>query len=178
VRAWLPMYIPPLVGSDGNSRTLAMFGALARLKPGVTPAQAAAEATARAKTAPDPGTVGIAVYGTTSPADVQLVPALEALTTDVRPALVALLFAVALLLLTAIANVANLQLARTTARRREMAIRSAIGAGSKRIVQQVLIEGILLGISGGIAGLVLAAALHSMLPAGLPTPLPHPEKYD
>ena len=168
-RAWMPFYVPPVIGSDGQTRTAALFNAITRLRPGVTPSQAAAEATARARAGGDFGMLTMMWFGTNTPADISVVPALDAITEDVRTALIALFLSVALLLITATANIASLQLARAIARRREIAIRSAIGAGTGRITQQLLVENLLLCIVGGVCGLFITAVLHQTLPSLLST---------
>jgi len=174
-RAWTPWAVPAVAGIDNTGRpyqSLAIFQAMARLRASTTPAQAAAEATSRARTAPDPGLTAVALFGGGGPADIAAVPAIEWMTAEVRPALLILLAAVALLLATATANVASLQLARAATRRREIAIRAAIGAGAARLTRQLVVESALVGVIGGIAGLAFAAALHRLLPALLPADFP------
>jgi putative ABC transport system permease protein len=166
-RAWVPFVVRP---ASGNF--LSMFNAIARLKPGVTAAQAAAEGTGRGRFAADTGMATTAIFGGAGPIEISAEPLRAALTTDVRQPLIVLLTAVVLLLVTATANVASLQLARATTRRREMAIRAALGAGSARVTRQLLVESLLLGFLGGGAGLALAWILHRVMPALLPADFP------
>lgn len=156
-RLWIPFQVLPPSAPGSGRLSVSLFNGLARLRDGATPAQAAAEGTARAQTAPPLGPVGIAVFGSNGPAEISTVPLLDAITSEVKPAIIILLAGVALLLATAVANIASVQLARATARRREMAIRAAVGAAAGRLVRQTLVENLLLGICGGVAGLLLAA---------------------
>jgi putative ABC transport system permease protein len=171
-RAWVPFRIRPVVKPGTPGFSIQMFQAIGRLRPGATPAQAAAEGTARGRTAPSHTPVAIAVFGSDGAIDVTALPLLESMIAEVKPAIVILLAAVVLLLVTATANVASLQLARGTARRRELAIRTALGAGRGRLVRQTLVENLLLGLLGGAAGLALAALLHRALPFLLPPDFP------
>jgi predicted permease len=103
---------------------------------------------------------------------IRVEPMRQHLTSEVRPAILALMGAVIFLLLIACANVANLLLVRATSRQRELAIRSAIGAGWWDLARQILIEALLLAAIGAAGGLALAwAGIHELLaiaPANLP----------
>ncbi|HYT65600.1 MAG TPA: ABC transporter permease [Vicinamibacterales bacterium] len=172
-RAWLPFVIAPVTTPKVEGATIQMFQAVGRMRPGVAAQQVSAEGTARGRSVPPVrAPVIMAVFGSEGPVDVTAVPMLEALTGEVRPAILIMLAAVILLLLTATANAASLQLARATARRRELAIRTALGAGRRRLVRQTLVENVLVGVLGGAAGLVLAALMHRALPTLLPTDFP------
>jgi predicted permease len=172
VLAYIPLDVPPVGGKNGQGGMISMFWGLAKLRPGATPAQAAAEATSRGRSAPDPGLVTMAVFGSRGPVRVSAVPLLDAVVGDVRPALVVFLVAVGLLLAVATANIASLQLARATSRRREIAIRSALGAGGSQLARQLLVENLVVGQVGGLAGLLLAAALIHLLPVLAPADFP------
>jgi hypothetical protein len=89
-RAWIPFRVPRV-----ETGSLSMFGAIARLRSGVSSSQAAAEATTRARRGADPGMVAIAVFGSRGPVEVAVVPLLDAQTREVRPAILVFLVAVA-----------------------------------------------------------------------------------
>ena len=129
------------------------YNILARLKPGVTIAQAQAEL--------DAAVQGLAEgfpknYPPSRQFSFSITPLLEQVVGDVRPILLVLLGAVGCVLLIACANVANLLLTRAAGREREMAIREAMGAGRWRVVRQLLTESVLLAAVGGALGLLVA----------------------
>jgi putative ABC transport system permease protein len=161
---WSPLAVS--VGSLPESRTLRIFRHLARLRDGVPLAVAQQEADAiaatLARTYPDTNT-GIRFEYT---------PLRETIVGNVRPVLIGALAAVGLLLLITCANAANLLLARTASRAREMATRSALGATRARILRQLLVEtGVIAAIGGGL-GLVAALWTIDSLPALLIEHLP------
>src|SRR5262245_57006267 len=142
------------------------FAAVARLKQGVTLAAAQADMDAISKRleAAYPQTNekrGVEI----SPLDVELVGGL-------RPALLMLMAAVAFVLLIACANVANLLLTRSEARRREIAVRTALGAGRGRLLRQLITESCVLTLIGAAAGVLLARATVDALLASSPVTFP------
>jgi predicted permease len=105
-------------------------------------------------------------------ADVSVVELQNGMVADVRVRLLLLLSAVGLVLMIACANVANLTLSRAAAREKEMGIRSALGAGSRRIAKQVLTESMVLAMLGGMFGLILGAIGVHLLKTALPADTP------
>jgi len=170
--AWTPSSIVPVKGTDDDTIRMMIFSAMARLKPGVSPEQASSEATARGRAATDPRQAAIALFGSNGPLDVSVRPARDVITAEVRPALLILMAAVGLLVLASTANLVVLQLSRVARRKREIAVRVAIGAGAGRLVRQWLVESALLGIVGGALGLFVTVILHRALPSVLPSSFP------
>jgi putative ABC transport system permease protein len=158
------MFVPLLLFTPDQppSRTSHNFNVYARLKPGVSLAHARSEMDRLGKDLEKQYPQLSRGHGS----HVTSLP--EEITGPVERTLLILMSAVAFILLIACINVTNLLLARAAGRRREMAIRSAIGAGRARLVRQVLVECSVIALAGGLAGLVLAVWCVQMLAAQLP----------
>jgi putative ABC transport system permease protein len=143
---WRPLALNPA----GASRGAHFLGVVARTRPGVSASQAEAEMkTIAARLATE--------YPDSSANEsAAVVPLHEQVVGSIRPALLTLLAAVAVVILIACANVANLLLVRASVREKEIAIRSALGAGRRRLAMQMLAESVVLASAGGVLGLLLA----------------------
>lgn len=163
---WVPVVLDPAKRIELWSTGINMIG---RLDPGADISQARAEVSALAPQM-------LRLFPWSMPAEygrkATAIPLSEVVVGSVRPMLLILLGAVTMVLLMACVNVANLLLVRTAARRRELAIRTALGAGGGRLMRQLLTESVLLAGIGGAAGLLLAAWCLRALTGALPPETP------
>jgi predicted permease len=165
---WIPIASFTLLGEPKlvTNRGTRQIDALARLKKDVSVKQASVEISGIAKRLqkeyPD----------TNQDYDAIVVPLREEFFRETKPLLYTLLGAVLFVLLIACANVANLLVARASARQKEIALRTALGAGKNRIIQQLLTESVLLTLIGGAFGWILAFVFVKLLIVLNPVPLP------
>ncbi len=152
---WKPLVVRPFrMPSAENDFTgfVSFHAAMARLRAGVSPTQATAEARVLLPRA----------------RNLSVVPLRDELVREYRPALLALTAATALVLLIACINVSGLLLARGAMRRQSLAVRAALGAGRGRLVRQLLTESLVLGLGGGVIGVAVAGWLLRVAPALTP----------
>ena len=174
VDMWLPIaYSGPqavsnrmLTAQGQLVRNVHWFGAIGRLKPGITPQQAEADLKTIAAQLEQQYPATNKGWGAT------VVTTTDQTVGKVRSALLILLAGIGAVLLMAAVNVANLMLARSVAREKELATRAALGAGRARLIQQCLTESLLFSLAGGLLGLLVMrwgiAGLIAMAPADLP----------
>jgi predicted permease len=147
----MDLFLPLPLGADAvNRRGDENYNLMARLKPGVTMAQAHTDVAAIAARIREKDKRDRTFT-------IDVVPLVESVVGNVRRAVLVVMGSVTLVLLIACANVANLLLTRGAARQKEIAVRVALGAGWQRLVRQLLTETALLGLMGGVAGLLVAA---------------------
>ncbi len=164
-----PKDVPPTpieIAQPGAEREVRYFDAIGRIRQGVTAEQAQLDlsrvaAIVQSRNLPTAARRGF-----------RMVPLREELVGDVRQALVLLQAAVAIVLLIACANVASLLIARSTGRKRELAIRAALGARRARLVRQLLTESLLLSAAGGLLGLLAGAWMIGVLARIIPDTVP------
>jgi predicted permease len=164
-----PKPVPPSPIENGDvlsSRDVRYFEAVARLKPGVSIDAASADLhrVGALLVSEHPDTFG--------GHDINLFPLREEIVGDVRPLLLLLQIAVGVVLLVACANVSGLMIARAAGRRRELAVRAALGATRWHLLRQMLAESVILGVVGGASGLLLGGWLLNILVHRLPGGVP------
>ena len=165
------LYTPFRVAeADPEARVVGVVRAIARLADAATAIQAEVEGTAHARRVGRP--LADLVFGEGAPVEVRVRSMVEQMTASVRPALLLLLAGAGLVLAIACANVTNLLLSRVSTRAREFATRAALGAGRRRLLQQVVTESVVFSLVGGVLGLfagwVFITAVRSLAPEDFP----------
>src|SRR3954469_25193173 len=170
---WLPLGLPAAIRQDRGFHILHVVG---RLKDGVTAQAAQTELnTLLANWSERTGSSGHVPTNRPSHAadhTLQIEPVQDAIVGDVRRSIVILQVAVGFVLLIACANLANLLMARAESRRREFAVRAALGASRSRLLRQTMTEGVILCVAGGMLGLWLARVAAQALIRAYPTSVP------
>lgn len=163
---WIPLALPPGSYHDHNDRYNEKLGGYARLRPGVTWQRANAYLDMKAQQ--NIQSEGSKSYGQASRWGMFCLPLNEFVAGPMRLPLTMLLIAVGMVLLIACANIAGLQIARASARERDMAVRVALGASKLQLMRQVLMESVVLTVLGVVLGFAAAAALAPLLLSSLP----------
>src|SRR5215469_3776630 len=163
---WVPIALPPAQYHDQKYRYNENLGGIARLLPGVTLEQANAYLDMKANQ--NIQSEGDKSYGRASRWGMFAMPLTEFIGGPLRKPLTMLLIAVGMVLLIACANIAGLQIARASARERELAVRVALGASRSRLVRQALLESVLLTVGGLVLGSAVAMATAPLLLHALP----------
>ncbi|HEU4871774.1 MAG TPA: ABC transporter permease [Pyrinomonadaceae bacterium] len=162
---WLPFALDPVRETKGEFFSLVEI--VGRLKPSANLAGAQSELNAITQQAPEPGKKPLEA------GKVEVVPLHQQLVSGVRLTVLILWGAVGLVMLIACVNVASLMISRTLARRREMAVRAAVGARRWQLIRQLLTESVIVGLLGGALGLLIAVwstrAIATLVPEGFTT---------
>ena len=167
VRLYTPFTVPEV---DPEAKVIGVVQAIARLADTETAVQAEVEGTAYARGVGRP--FADVVFGEGAPVEVRVRSMVEQMTANVRPALLLLVVGAGLVLAIACANVTNLLLSRVSTRAREFATRAALGAGRRRVLQQIVTESVVFSLVGGVLGLfvgwVFTTAVRSLAPEDFP----------